>query len=84
MNSGHRKKLEKVEEFIQLAFDADASLKYRSLFDSTDSKQVTCANSDLKKFIKNKTLSNIHLLNSVFMLLQTYLPSYLIFNTCLT
>lgn len=36
MNSGHKKKLEKVEEFIQLAFNTNANLKYRALFESSD------------------------------------------------
>lgn len=38
MNSGHKKKLEKVEELIQLALNTNVNLKYRSLFKNSSSE----------------------------------------------
>ncbi len=38
MNSGHKNKLEKVNDFIELALKSKASLSYRDLFDSKTEK----------------------------------------------
>lgn len=38
MNSGHKNKLEKIEELLNLALSTDTTLKYRDFFKSDDSK----------------------------------------------